>query len=107
MTNRSQIPTCAPLRQVFAICRELHYPGVTVAVGHKEVPRFTVHSDVSGLTEVLVVAPRCESLSQCQQGSVSAITAHFQHLMSRVGNCCDIYYMKINLRIFFDCWICY
>lgn len=74
---QSQIPTCTPLGQVFAFSRELQYPGIAVAIRHKDVPGLSVYSNISGLAEVVVVTSWCESLSQLQQGSVSAVTAHF------------------------------
>lgn len=75
------IPTCTPLRQVFAIRREFQYPGIAVAIRHKDVPCASVHSHISGLAEVGNVTSWCKSLSQCQQGSISSVTADFQHLM--------------------------
>lgn len=69
--------TCTPLRQIFAISRELQYPGITVAIRHKDVPGLCVYYHVGGLAEVAAVTSWCESLSQCQQGSVCAVAAHF------------------------------
>lgn len=72
--------TCTPLRQIFAISRELQYPGIAVAIRYKDVPGVGVYSHVGGLAEVAAVTSWCESLSQGQQGSVCAITAYFYHL---------------------------
>lgn len=72
--------TRAPLRQIGAVAGELEDPGVAVAVGHEDVPGAGVHGHVSGLAEVAAVTSWSEGLAQRQQGRVSAIAAHLEHL---------------------------
>lgn len=74
--------TCSPLGKVFSISGKLEDPGVAVSVRHEDVPGVRVDGHVGGLAEVAAVTSWSESFSQSQQGSVSAITAHLQNLMT-------------------------
>lgn len=69
--------TCSPLKHVFSLSGELHYPSIAVAVRDEDVPGLRFYRHVSGLAEVVIVASWRERLSKRQQHSVSAIAAHF------------------------------